>query len=80
MRRCSCTAFNRAGIPIVAFESTNWEIGDLDGYEQTESEGSFWHTSRDTLETIEALFPDRPMVRLNAYTTFTFEFLKHLNP
>jgi alkaline phosphatase isozyme conversion protein len=74
------TAFNQAGIPIVAFESTNWEIGDLDGYEQTESEGSFWHTPRDTLETIEALFPDRPMVRLNAYTKLTFEFLKHLNP
>jgi Zn-dependent M28 family amino/carboxypeptidase len=74
------TAFNQAGIPIVAFESTNWEIGDLDGYEQTESEGSFWHTSRDTLEAIESLFPDRPMVRLRAYTTVAFEFLKHLNP
>ena len=74
------TAFNQVGIPIVAFESTNWEIGDLDGYEQTESEGSFWHTPRDTLEVIEALFPGRPMVRLNAYTTLTFEFLKHLNP
>jgi hypothetical protein len=74
------TAFNQAGIPIVAFESTNWEIGDLDGYEQTESEGSFWHTPRDTLEAIEGFFPDRPMVRLNAYTTLTFEFLKHLTP
>lgn len=74
------TAFNQAGIPIVAFESTNWEIGELDGYDQTELEGSFWHTPRDTLETIEALFPGRPMVRLNAYTTLTFEFLKHLNP
>ena len=74
------TAFNQAGIPIAAFESTNWEIGDLDGYEQTESEGSFWHTPRDTLEAIEALFPDRPMVRLRAYTTLAFEFLKHLNP
>ena len=27
------TAFNQAGIPIVAFESTNWEIDDLDGYD-----------------------------------------------
>ncbi len=73
------TAFNQAGIPVVAFESTNWEIGDLDGYEQTETEGSFWHTSRDTLEAIEEAFPGRPMIRLNAYTKLAFEFLKHLN-
>ena len=74
------TAFNQAGIPIVAFEATNWEIGDLDGYEQTEEYGSFWHTPNDTLETIEALYPERPMERLNAFTTLVFEFLKHLNP
>jgi hypothetical protein len=76
------TAFNQAGIPIVAFESTNWEIGDLDGYVQTELYGSFWHNEdeSDSLERIEELFPERPMVRLNAYTTLVFEFLKHLNP
>ncbi len=76
------TAFNQAGIPIVAFESTNWEIGDLDGYVQTELYGSFWHNhdETDTLERIEQLFPGRPMVRLNAYTTLVSEFLKHLNP
>jgi len=74
------TAFNQAGIPVVAFESTNWEIGDLDGYEQTEEYGSFWHTPNDTLEKIEALYPERPMVRLRSFTRLTFEFLKHLNP
>jgi len=76
------TAFNQAGIPIVAFESTNWEIGDLDGYVQTELYGSFWHNKNqsDTLARIEQLFPGRPMMRLNAYTTLVFEFLKHLNP
>lgn len=74
------TAFNDAGIPIVAFESTNWEIGDLDGYEQTVKYGSYWHTPNDTLEAIEAVYPDRPMVRLRAYTKLVFEFLKHLNP
>ena len=74
------TAFNQAGIPIVAFESTNWEIGDLDGYEQTEQYGSFWHTEKDNLDTIEKLLPGRPMVRLRAYTTLVFEYLKHLNP
>lgn len=74
------TAFNDAGIPIVAFESTNWEIGDLDGYEQTALYGSYWHTPNDTLQAIEAVYPERPMVRLRAYTTVVFEFLKHLNP
>ena len=76
------TAFNQAGIPIVAFESTNWEIGDLDGYVQTELYGSFWHNENesDTLAAIEELLPGRPMIRLNAYTTLVFEFLKHLNP
>jgi len=74
------TAFNQAGIPVVAFESTNWEIGDLDGYEQTEEFGSFWHTPNDNLATIETLLPMRPIVRLEAYTELTFQFLKHLNP
>jgi hypothetical protein len=74
------TAFNQAGIPVVAFEATNWEIDDLDGYTQTEEYGSFWHTSWDTLAKIEELYPERPMMRLHAFTTVTFEFLKHLNP
>jgi alkaline phosphatase isozyme conversion protein len=74
------TAFNQAGIPVVAFESTNWEIGDLDGYEQTVEYGSWWHTANDTLQAIEAVYPDRPMEHLNAFTRLTFQFLKHLNP
>jgi len=74
------TAFNMAGLPIVAFESTNWEIGDLDGYEQTEEFGSFWHTPWDDLPTIEEMLPGRPMVRLAAYTTLVFEYLNHVNP
>lgn len=74
------TAFNQAGIPVVAFESTNWEIGDLDGYEQTVDYGSYWHTPNDTLAQILTVYPDRPMERLRAYTRLVFEFLKHLNP
>jgi Zn-dependent M28 family amino/carboxypeptidase len=73
------TAFNQAGIPVVAFESTNWEIDDLDGYTQTEEFGSFWHTSKDDLEIIETLLPGRPMVRLAAYTELVFTYLKLLN-
>jgi alkaline phosphatase isozyme conversion protein len=74
------TAFNQIDIPIAAFESTNWEIGDLDGYEQTEEYGSFWHTPWDTLEMIEFYYPERPMVRLRAFTTVVFDFLRVLDP
>lgn len=73
------SSFNKAGIPIVAFESTNWEIGDLDGYTQTQLYGSFWHTPKDTLATIESLFPDRPKVHLRAFTKVTYEFLQHMH-
>lgn len=72
------SSFNRAGIPIVAFESTNWEIGDLDGYTQTEQYGSFWHTSQDSLQTIEERYPDRPRVHLFTFTKLTMTFLKSL--
>ncbi|MDP2182241.1 MAG: M28 family peptidase [Actinomycetota bacterium] len=74
------TAFNRAGIPIVAFESTNWEIGDLDGYVETEKYGSFWHTGKDKLKTIEQRYPGRPMARLAAYTTLVETYLDELGP
>lgn len=74
------TAFNKVGIPIVAFEATNWEIGDLDGYEQTEEYGSFWHTPYDDLEIIEDLLPGRPLAHLQAYTTLVYVFLRDLEP
>ena len=70
------TAFNRAGMPIVAFESTNWEIGDLDGYVQTEKYGSFWHTGKDNLSTIEQRYPGRPLEHLAAYTTLVEKWLE----
>lgn len=72
------TAFNKAGIPVVAFESTNWEIADKDGYTQTEQHGSYWHTPNDNLQTILADYPQRPGVRLYVYTKATMEFLRSL--
>lgn len=74
------TAFNQAGIPVVAFESTNWEIGDLDGYVQTVKYGSFWHTGKDKLNTIEQRYPGRPMERLSAYTMLVSEYLEDPTP
>jgi Zn-dependent M28 family amino/carboxypeptidase len=61
------TAFNNAGIPIVAFESTNWEVGPLDGYWQLDPEQfvgteyedldlvEIWHTQYDYLAFIESM-------------------------
>ena len=87
------TAFNRAGIPIVAFESTNWEIGDLDGYLQLDTAQfeeeygdlyaelwEIWHTPYDTLEFIDYLLGDRPKQHLEAYSTLVYVFLRDLRP
>ncbi|HQR80438.1 MAG TPA: M20/M25/M40 family metallo-hydrolase [Actinomycetota bacterium] len=72
------TAFNKAGIPVVAFEATNWEIADKDGYTQTELHGSYWHTPKDSVSGIEADFPYRPGVRLYTFTKASVQFLKSL--
>ncbi len=85
------TAFSKAGIAVAAFESTNWEIGDLDGYLQldaaTEFEGTdyddlweIWHTEYDYLEFIEWLLGDRPEEHLEAYSTLVYVFLRDLEP
>lgn len=75
------TAFNKKGMPIVAFESTNWSIGDLDGYQQTaDPPYEFWHTENDVLEIIESYHPGRPMEHLHAYTELVYTFLEELEP
>lgn len=48
-------AFMKRGIPIAYFESTNWEIGEKDGYVQS-TRGSFFNTERDTTEDLEKIF------------------------
>lgn len=68
--------FNGLGIPILAFEASNWEIGDQDGYTQTEEHGSIWHTSNDTLDRIEELFPGRIEERLATFSTLLVDLLK----
>ena len=75
------TAFNKKGMPIVAFESTNWSVGDLDGYQQTALPPyEFWHTENDVLEIIEGYYPGRPLAHLHAYTELVYTFLSELEP
>jgi alkaline phosphatase isozyme conversion protein len=56
-------AFDRAGIPVVNLEATNWELGDKDGYQQTEISEAFpygysWHLAHiDNRAHLEASLP-----------------------
>lgn len=71
--------FDKLGIPFAYFESTNWEIGELDGYEQTEEYGGIWHTENDTLSFIDEAFPGRTEERLTTYSQVLTELLKFMN-
>lgn len=68
--------FDNLGIPFAYFESTNWEIGDLDGYEQTETYGGIWHTKNDNLQFIESAYPGRIQSHLSAYSEVLTDLLK----
>lgn len=68
--------FNSLGIPYAYFEATNWEIGDMDGYTQTEKHGGVWHTQNDTLEFIEREFPGRVEEHLETFSQALTEVLK----
>lgn len=65
--------FKALGIPYTFFESTNWILGDEDGYTQVSPEygdnGKIWHTRYDTLAYIDTTFPDRIEERLNLFVT-----------
>jgi alkaline phosphatase isozyme conversion protein len=56
-------AFDQAGIPVVNLEATNWELGDKDGYQQTEVSKAFpdgysWHlVDIDNIAHLEASLP-----------------------
>lgn len=71
--------FKAKGIPIGYLEATNWEIGDLDGYTQTEKHGGVWHTPNDTIEFIEKEFPGRIQERLSTFSTLLTDMLKFMN-
>ena len=51
--------FRQKGIPYAYFEATNWNIGELDGSEQSAAYGEIIHSDMDTLAFIEQAFPGR---------------------
>jgi len=56
-------AFDEAGVPVMNLEATNWQLGDLDGFQQTAVSEAFpagetWHNARlDRLAYLEAHLP-----------------------
>ncbi|MBN9655037.1 M20/M25/M40 family metallo-hydrolase [Halobacillus sp. GSS1] len=71
--------FKAKGIPYGYLEATNWEIGDLDGYQQTVKHGEIWHTEKDTLAFIEEEFPGRIQEHLSTFSTLLTDLLKFMN-
>ncbi|WP_164215301.1 M20/M25/M40 family metallo-hydrolase [Virgibacillus sp. YIM 98842] len=72
-------AFENAGIPIGYFESTNWEIGALDGYTQTEEFGSIWHNpARDNMAFIRENLAERMDSHIKNYAQILTELVHEL--
>jgi hypothetical protein len=73
-------AFKAVGIPYMYFESTNWALGEKDGYTQVDvalgENGEIWHTQYDTADYISTNFPDRIETRLKTFSTVTEELLQ----
>ena len=73
-------AFKTAGIPYMYFESTNWALGEKDGYTQVDVKlgeaGEIWHTDFDTIDYISTNFPDRIEERLTTFSTVTENILQ----
>jgi alkaline phosphatase isozyme conversion protein len=72
--------YEELGIPFAYFEATNWEIGDLDGYDQSEKLGSLFHTSMDNLEFFQTEFPGRVEAHLKAFSTVLYHLLLRITP
>lgn len=71
--------FVEKGIPYGYFEATNWELGDLDGYTQTEIDGEIWHTKKDTISYIEEKYPGRMKDHLSTFSQVLTDLLKTMN-
>ena len=78
---CDCAdydAFQEAGIPFAYFEATNWDLAP-DAMTQVDTnlgeDGKIRHTEYDTLDYIDATFPDRIDNHLNVFITLLYDAL-----
>jgi alkaline phosphatase isozyme conversion protein len=71
--------FDSIGIEYAAFEATNWDLGDMNGYTQTDQKygkkGEIWHSMYDTFAYIEKTFPGRSIEHLSAYQKLLMAFI-----
>ncbi len=79
---CECSdyfPFKKAGIPYIYFESTNWNLGDQDGWTQVDEDlgdnGMIWHTPYDTIAYIDRIAPERINERLETFTALLVDAL-----
>ncbi|MBT2755327.1 M20/M25/M40 family metallo-hydrolase [Mesobacillus foraminis] len=70
--------FKNLGISIAYLEATNWEIGGMDGYDQTVKHGGIWHTQNDNLQFLEREFPGRTKEHLNQFTNILTQLLTEI--
>lgn len=72
-------AFKSVGIPYTYFESTNWMLGDKNGFTQVDetlgNDGKIIHTQYDDLAYIDATFPGRVNERLRLYISVLYAIL-----
>lgn len=73
---CDCSdhaPFLERGMRYAYFESTNWSLGDKDGYVQVDPRygqaGRVWHTPYDTIDYIDRTFPERADARFDLFGT-----------
>jgi uncharacterized protein YhjY with autotransporter beta-barrel domain len=77
-------SFESLGIPVLFVEATNWDIGELDGYEQTTNPaipgGATWHTpSLDNEDVLTGAFgAERIQQRLRDYSRLLTRLLLEL--
>lgn len=67
--------FFESGIPVLYFESTNWNAGENDGRTQTEMFGRIIHTPMDNMNFLENFFDNRIKERLTNYVSLIKEFI-----
>lgn len=67
--------FFEAGVPVLYFESTNWNIGECDGRSQNDMFGRIIHTPLDNMIFLENFLDERIKERLTSYTSLIKEFL-----
>lgn len=64
--------FLHKGIEYAYFEATNWDLGDLDGYTQVNTDlgvdGEVWHTEFDNKDYIQSTFPGRDQEHLALFS------------